>query len=174
MTKTIRSKKRFLFPAATLFVIASIAGAVVFSKVKQAKPRELPRVLSKIKNLEVLSTTIIDADSPAARVRLEIQNNSAVAVMAVDIVAGDGAIARSGLTDDEHPIVVIEPYGTTTMEMSFGEMTPGAPLVVSAVTYADGTEEGEQESLEIMHKILAHDKAQLRAEREKEKGGTKP
>ena len=89
--------------------------------------------------------------------------------MAVDVVAGEGAITKNGLTDQEHPIVVIEPYGTTIVEMAFSAMTPGAPLVVSAVTYADGSEEGNPASLDIMHRIRAHDRAKILAEREKQR-----
>ena len=69
--------------------------------------------------------------------------------MAVDVVAGESGITKNGLTDQEHPLVVIEPYGTTKMEIPIGFADPGAALVVSAVTYADGTEEGEAESLKV-------------------------
>jgi hypothetical protein len=89
--------------------------------------------------------------------------------MAVDLVCGEGAITRNGLTDEDNPIVVIEPFGTTTIQMGFSEMTPGAPLIVSAVTYADKTEEGDEQSLRIMHKFRDSDKERLRTEKVKVK-----
>lgn len=161
-----------LFAAAIAAVAAAVSIGVV-SKSRQQKERvyALPQIYSKVKDLEVINATIIDAKTPAARVQLEIWNHSSQAVMAVHVVAGEGSIMRNGLEDAEHPLVVIEPYGTTTIEMAFGEMTPGAPLVVSAVTYADGAEEGVQESLKIMNKIRERDRARIQAEREKEKGG---
>ena len=136
----------------------------------------MPQVFSKVKNLEVVNAWIEDPGTPAVRAVVEIRNNSDKAVMAVDLVCGEGGITRSGLTDEEHPIVVIKPHETTTMEMTFGSMTFGAPLVVSAVTYADGTEEGEEASLKAMHMVRAHDRAEVKArkEREAQKGATKP
>ena len=119
----------------------------------------MPSVFSKVKNLEVVRAWIEGAGTPAVSAAVEIRNNSDKAVMAVDLVCGEGGITRNGLTDEEHPVVVIQPHGTTTVEMGFGEMTFGAPLVISAVTYADGTEEGEEASLKAMHMARAHDRA---------------
>jgi hypothetical protein len=167
---------RIVFLAAAIAAIAGALSIGVLSKSHQQKQRThtLPEIYSKIKNLEVIKATIIDADTPAARVQIEIWNHSSQAVMAVDVVAGESAITKNGLTDEEHPLVVIEAYETTTIEMPLGNIDPGTPLVVSAVTYADGTEEGEAESLKIMHLTRARDKARILAEREKQKGGSKP
>jgi hypothetical protein len=160
-----------LFAAAITALAAAVSIGVV-SKSRQQKEQvhTLPQIYSKVKDLEVINATIIDAKTPAARVQVEIWNHSSLAVTAVDIVSGEGGITKNGLTDEEHPIVVIEPYGTTIVEMTFSEMTPGSPLVVSAVTYADGAEEGEQESLKVMHLTRRRDRARILAEREKIKG----
>jgi len=135
----------------------------------QERPRvnSLPPVFSRVKKLEVLNVSIVDPGTPAVRAAVEIRNNSDKAVMAVDLECGEGGITKNGLTDDEHPIVVIPPHGTTTVEMTFSAMTFGAPLVVSAVTYADGTEEGDPATLKIMHQGREHDKAQIKAEKER-------
>lgn len=174
MTTRERRDRRLIFFAAAILVIASVVGAVVFSKAKKQQPRErassIPPVYSKIKNLEVVSATIIDPGTDAARVAVEIRNNSDKAVMAVDLVSGEGGVTRSGLSDEDNPIVVIQPHGTTTIKMNFGEMTPGAPLVVSAVTYADGMEQGDEASLKVMHTARDHDRAVSRARKE----ATKP
>lgn len=168
-----KSRSRMLFSTAAALALC-LAGIVVLSKSTQQKARvnKMPEIFSGVKRLEVVKASIID--TPAAGVRLEILNNSPLAVMAVDVAAGEGAITKNGLTDQEHPIVVIEPYGTTIVEMAFSAMTPGAPLVVSAVTYADGSEEGDPGSLDIMHRIRAHDRAKILAERDKQKRGSKP
>jgi hypothetical protein len=129
----------------------------------------IPTVSSKVKTIEVLSTKLIREGTPGVGVSVEVKNNSEKPVMAIDLVCGDGAVTKNGLTDEQNPIVVIPPYGTTTIEMSFGEMTADAPLVVSAVTYSDGTEEGDAKSLGIMHKIRERDRERIRAERQKER-----
>ncbi|HEX5883100.1 MAG TPA: hypothetical protein VFY67_01010, partial [Pyrinomonadaceae bacterium] len=69
---------------------------------------------------------------------MEIINNSDKAVTAIDLVCGNGAVTKKGLTDEENPIVVIKPYGTTTIEMGFSEMTPNEPLVVGNTTPGPG------------------------------------
>lgn len=95
--------------------------------------------------------------------------------MAFDLVCGDGSITRNGLTDDENPVVVMKPNETTTIQMDFSEMTFGAPLVVSAVTYGDGAEEGDAKSLRRMHLARKHDRAVMKAKKERDaQKGVKP
>jgi hypothetical protein len=132
----------------------------------------MPQVFSKVKKLEVVRAWIENPGTDAAGVAVEIRNNSEKDVMAVDLMCGEGGVTKNGLTDEEHPMVVIKPHETTIIRMNFGEMTFGAPLVVSAVTYADGMEEGEQSSLNTMHLIRA-DRAKLKAEKQRkaQKGG---
>jgi hypothetical protein len=136
---------------------------------KPQEPRKtvsaIPPTFSKVKTLQIVSTKVINENTPAIGVAVEIRNNSPKAVMAVDLVCGDGAITKNGLTDADKPIVVIEPFGTTTIEMTFGEMTYGAPLVISAATYQDGTEEGDEESLGIMHKVRERDRERMKTAR---------
>jgi hypothetical protein len=126
---------------------------------------ELPQITSIIPNLEVLSASIVRQGEPNMGLALEIRNNSDQAVMAVDIASGLNGLTLNGLHDPENPKVVIEPHGTVTAEMSFSAMEKGAPLVVAAVTYADGTEEGDEASLKSMHDVRAHDKAERDAKK---------
>jgi hypothetical protein len=170
------TRRKWIFLFASILISGVLISSVAFSaKIQQPKkawPKEprvssMPPVFSKVKNLEVVRAWIEDAGTPAVRAAVEIRNNSDQAVMAVDLVCGEGGITRNGLTDEEHPIVIIQAHGTTTMEMSFGEMTFGAPLVVSGVTYADGTEQGDAESLKAMHMVRDHDRAKLKAEKER-------
>lgn len=157
------TKKLFLL----LFIVvaATILGSVVFSKPDKVKKRTIPLVISRLSTIKIEGTKIVDENTPAEGVEIVVRNISAKPVMAIDLVAGDGAVTKNGLTDEENPIVVIEPFGTTILRMGFGEMTPGAPLVVSAVTYGDGTEEGDEKSLRIMRKVRERDKQKLKAAR---------
>ena len=183
MTNRITKRKWFLLFA--LIVIAgSLISGVVFSEKKQQPKKEqeqpratsMPAVFSKIKKLEVVRAWIQDAGTPHAGVAVEVQNNSDLAVMAIDLVSGEGGVTTNGLTDEEHPIVVVGPHGTTKLFMNFGSMTFGAPLVVAAVTYADGSEEGDESSLKVMHQTRVHDRAQIKAEKERraKKGDSTP
>jgi hypothetical protein len=174
--KNRTAKRKWIFISAALLITALVVAADgVFSARRQqpSLPQEQPRVtsmppvFSKVKKLEVVRTWIVDAGTPAMRAAVEVRNNSDKAVMAVDLVSGEGGVTRNGLTDEEHPIVVIPPHGTTTLEMTFASMTFGAPLVVAAVTYADGTEEGDAASLKAMHQVRAHGRAQIKAEKER-------
>jgi hypothetical protein len=184
MTNRIASRKWFFLLAAIL-VAASVISAGVFSAKNQEPKKQWPKeprvtsmpvVFSKVKNLEVINAWIEDPGTPAVSAAVEIRNNSDKAVMAVDLVCGEGGITKNGLTDEEHPVVVIKPHDTTTVKMTFGAMTFGAPLVVSAATYADGTEEGDEASLKSMHRVRAHDRAELKAEKERDeqKGAPTP
>jgi hypothetical protein len=126
---------------------------------------ELPQITSIIPNLEVVSARIVRQGEPNMGLAIEIRNNSDLPVMAVDLASGLNGLTLNGLHDPENPKVVIEPHGTVTAEMSFSELEKGAPLVVAAVTYADGTEEGDETSLDLMHKVRARDKAKRDAEK---------
>jgi hypothetical protein len=172
----------FLVLIGIVLVVSVISTGVFSAKRKPQKkqwPQEprvtsMPQVYSQVKGLEVVRAWIVrqDTDTPAASI--EIRNNSNKDALAVDVVCGEGAITRNGLHDDEHPIVVVKAHETLIMEMNFSEMTFGAPLVVSAVTYADGTEEGDERSLRSMHAVRERDRALLKAKKEAQGGATKP
>ena len=92
--------------------------------------------------------------------------------MAVNIACGNASISKDGLGDEEHPIVIIEPYGTLEAEMT--DLTRGAPIQISSATFQDGTEEGDKSSVELMQKLRARDRAQHKAAREKQSAGREP
>lgn len=186
MTNRI-AKRNWLLLFATLLIGASVITAAVINARRQRaqnqveqQPRVnyMPPMFSKVKNLEIVraSIWITEPGAQAVGVEIEIKNNSNKDAMAIDLVSGEGGITRNGLTDEEHPILVAKAHGTTTIRMSFGEMTFGAPLVVSAVTWADGSEEGDEKSIRLMHLARKHDKAMIKAQKEQDaqKGGTKP
>jgi len=153
---------------AVLVVVVTIALGIatgVLSQKKESKRKarnDIPVVFSKVRTLQIIGTKIIHEGTSAEGVSVEILNNSDKAVMAVDLVCGNGAVTKNGLTDEANPIVVIKPHGTTTIEMGFSEMTPNEPLVVSAVTYSDGTEEGDAKSLKAMELGRKHDREMMK------------
>ena len=186
MTNQTTKRKWIFFSAATL-ITASVITAGVFSARKQRPndPKtqkrvvELPAVVSHVAKLKIVNFNVKNAGTPAAIVVVEILNTSSLPVMSVEIStknqAGDsGAVGDDGLFDPDKPRVVIPPYGTTKLEMSFSEMVPDAPLVISAAVFADGTEEGDQWSRDAMRGLRNHRQERLRSQQESQKGGVKP
>jgi hypothetical protein len=163
-------RKLFFLIAAVMVLSALVVSVVVFSAKKQEKKQQhpkdwlssIPPIKSQIKDLEIINARIVRAGSEAPGVAFEIRNNSNRTVMAVDITCGQAGITRDGLGDDEHPMVIIQPYGTLTAEMN-DELTPGMPIVLSGATYEDGTEEGSESSLKAIHRGREHEKARLKA-----------
>ncbi len=177
---TPKRKSVFLFVAG-IAVMGSVISAVVFSAKRQQPKKQhpkvwltsIPPVLSKVKDLEIVNARIVRAGSDAPGVAFEIRNNSNRAVTAVDITCGEAGISKDGLGDEEHPTVVIEPYGTLTAEMN-DELSPGFPIVLSGATYEDGTEEGTESSLKAIHRARAHERARRKAEKEGKGAERKP
>jgi hypothetical protein len=174
-----KGKPLFLFIAAVL-VSASVVGAVVFSARRQ-EPKQhrkewltsVPLVLSKVKDLEIVNARIVRPNTDVPGVAFEIRNNSNRAVMAVRITSGESGISKDGLEDEDNPIVIIEPYGTLTAEMN-DELTRNAPIMISSATFADGTEEGSEFSVELMRKLRARDRARHKAEKQGQPVERKP
>jgi len=173
--------KRKLLPRLLIAVFAITIGAILgfagFTKPRQTQRKlvtAVPRTYSKVNSIQVLSARVINEGTPSAGVAVEVYNTSEKAVMAIDLVCGEGAVTKNGLTDEENPIVVIPPFGSTTIEMSFSEMSPEAPLVVSAVTYGDGSEEGDEKSLRAMHKAREHDRQMMKEVRARQKEAKNP
>lgn len=158
--------KLALMIAVAMITVSGIGGTMYKARQQsrrhfkeQPRVTSLPPVFSKIKELEVVKVSILNAQTASPSAEVEIRNKSNKDIVAIDLVCGDGAVTRNGLHDDEHPIVVLKAHDTTLIEMNFSEMTFGAPLVVSAVTYADGSEEGDEKSLRAMHLARQRDRA---------------
>ena len=168
------SKVKWLFIIAVIVVSASFAGAFVFNSKRQQQKQQrrkdwlsaIPPVTSKVKGLEIINARIVRPDSDAPGVAFEIRNNTNRAVMAVDIMCGEAGLSKDGLGDEEHPTVVIEPYGTLTAEMN-DELSLGMPIVLSGATFEDGTEQGTEASLKALHRARAHERARRKAEKER-------
>ena len=180
MKDQIVSRKWFVLFGALVLVTASVITVVVISAKRQQpktqQPKEwltsIPRVLSKVKDLEIINERIVRPNTDTAGVTFDILNKSNRAVMAVRIASGHASISKDGLEDEEHPIVIIEPYGSLPAEMT--DLTPGAPIEISSATFQDATEEGDTSSVEFMQKLRVRERARHKAEREKQSAGREP
>ena len=150
--RTHLSKTKTLFALGTIGAVAVCAIGVAAIK-RHQDPAKTPKVVSKIKNLEVVSVTVEREGEPDATLAIVIRNNSARGVVALSVESGDGkdfsGISTTGFGDgDETPSIILEPYATIKMEMLLGNLLPGKPLKVSGVMYADEATEGEDTAKE--------------------------
>lgn len=176
------SKRRWFFLVGAAMAVTALVVSVVVFSAKRQEPKQLhpkdwlssiPRVMSKVKDLEIINARIVRAGSDAPGVAFEIRNNSNRAVMAVDITCGQAGISQDGLEDEDNPTVLIEPYATRTEEMN-DELTRDAPIVISSATFQDGTEEGDEASVKLMQKLRAHDRAKHKAKKQGQAAERKP
>lgn len=109
----------------------------------------VPEVISKVRDLEVISTIIKREGTPSSVVAIEIRNNSDKPIIAIAIESGDAkdssGISTEGFKSGDEPAsVVLQPQGTIIMEMPVSNLLPGKPLKIAGVMYADGTEDGDE------------------------------
>jgi hypothetical protein len=162
-------QRRALFLMSGILAICCVVSVAVLSARRQSQSKQpkdwltsIPKVDSKVKDLEIINARIVRPGTEAPGVAFEILNNSSRAVMAIEVSCGQRSIAKDGLEDDENPTVIIEPYGSLTAEMS-GELEAAKPIVITAAVFDDKKEEGVKASLELMHKVRARQKEILRA-----------
>jgi len=168
-------KRRPLLILATIIITIFLAVAVPSARKqtpasRQDKPNKewlfsIPPTRSKVKDLQIINTRIVRNGTDTTGVAFEILNNSPRPVMAIRIACGDRAISQDGLLYEGNPIVIIEPFGTLSAEMT-GELKEGASIVIKSATFQDKKEEGDSLSLDIMRRMRETKRAQRAAARE--------
>jgi hypothetical protein len=167
--------------------VLAVVSAIAFTKPHKTNPLPIskdiqeknqtvdtmPLIISQVKGLEVIKATLKNKGKADVAAVLEIKNKTDKPVIAVSVEIGDpeeaGGITVNGYKEgDEPPSVVIEPRGSITVRLSLNNAKPGDPIRVSAVVFADGSEDGEKIALETVHTQKAHIKAN------KSEGGTSP
>jgi hypothetical protein len=133
----------------------------------------MPLIISQVKDIEVVKATLEDKGTDHPFAVLVIKNKSDKPVIAVSVEIGepeeaDGVTVNGFKEGDEPPSVIMEPNASVRALLSLNNAKPGEPIRVSAVVYADGSEEGEKTALETIHAQREHDKS------EKAKGGSSP
>lgn len=129
----------------------------------------LPPVTSKVRNVEVVSATIENQGRQDATAAIELWNNSDKAITGVTLTAGDISVGHDGAISPEVPVAVVEPFGRITVRFVLSNLEKDVPIFVGGVIYADGSEDGQDIVLEVMHKH----RAQGKAKRDAKKGAPK-
>ena len=155
-------QKSLILISSCVLVVAGVAGAVMARR--QTREVKLPKVISKVKNLEVIGVGVCREGEPTAALAVEIYNKSDKPVTAFSVESGDekdaSGIDINGDISDDPPTAVIEPHGIRTVELPVSDIHPGKPVKVGGAIYADGTEDGEEVILRSMHDHRKRDKAE--------------
>ena len=117
-----------------------------------AKVTEAPEVRSDIKGLDITGVSLINEGTPQAAVVIDVTNQRDEDVMAVDFIAGkgkstSGGISMDGLLLEDSPLVIIPRHSLKSFTWHLGEILEGETLFLAAAIFADGKEEGYQNSL---------------------------
>lgn len=158
--------------AAYVFAFLAIAGlftAVGLTANKHIVPQQgpkgqlvtdrLPEIINKTTNLEISSSQISDRGKSNARAVFKVANRTGKPVTSFTLTFGSVSVGRDGGLDSDEPVTVIEPFGTATIEIPVGNLVREEPITLAAVTFADGTEDGQDVVLEMVHSQRAEAKA---------------
>ncbi len=127
----------------------------------------LPKIVSNVKNLEVVSAAIEERDEAGTIVLIEVRNNSDKAMIAVAVESGDdkdsAGVSLNGFKNNgEEPAIVLKPHGSLKVRFSLSDVRPGFPIRIAGVMYADGTEEGDESALGTLHRQKEHEQKSKR------------
>ena len=177
---------RQVIVACTLFAGSAIATLLLLSfsffpsdadtRLKPQTPQEttsepqtisqIPPISSKVKKAKVLGSRILRFGQPDAVLELTVYNKSAKPVTAVTFVVGDLSFGKEGDIFSDEPTAIIEPFGTTTIEIALSNFREDDSIVLSAVLYTDGTGGGEKQTLSDMRIEREQIKAKRARQRE--------
>ena len=164
MKNLIRIIRYFAPTCVVVLLLISFAGISASRPQQQIEP---PSIVSKVRSLKILYTEI-KGEGVEADAIIIIYNDTDTPVTAICIEVNDGKDA-AGFTlnnfneSTESPKAVLEPYSAITVEFPLAHLRhvkPGTPIRIGGVMFADGTEEGDEDSLDTMHGQKAHYKAQ--------------
>jgi hypothetical protein len=152
-----------IYMTVVISIISTAIGIAGWAAIKQHEAPHLPAVISKARHIQVVSVNLNRTAEPASIV-IELLNDSDTPVIAVTVESGDekdasGIHINGDSVANEPPRTIIEAHGTKTIEFPLNNLLPDKPFKVSGVLYADGTEDGEKITLDMMRGQREHDKA---------------
>jgi hypothetical protein len=146
--KTSIKKLQFAVVICLILFSALYVWSISAARQKQVK---LPKVVSEAKNIEVVNVKV---EEPHTLI-VTLRNNSEKPVVALTLETGnandgDGVSAAGYKEGDEPDAVIVNPHETYDMDMPLSYLRPDGLVRVSGVFYADDTEEGNKNTLEVM------------------------
>ena len=178
---------RRLFLLVTLIVVCSAIAVGIYTRTSKsqkqskncgrtyeaAKVRDVPTVMSGIKDLEITSVGLINQGTPEAALNIDVTNKRNEAVMALDFIAGSAnysGLRVDGLLQEDNPLVVIPPHSLKTFTWSLGGIMEGETINLAAAVFSDGKEDGDKGFLEGIKKARLKFQEKQRAEKAKNGG----
>jgi hypothetical protein len=164
------SNRRQYLTFIILGMVVAVAAFIANSgraKQEVAQRREantsVPSVVSNFPNLKVQKVAIRNAGTPNATIVVEVENTAEIGIIAITLESkkeGQAFIVslRTSFEGDGEPRVVIKPHEVGKLEIAVTNTFSDVPLEIGSVMYADGSEAGDPESLETMHKVKDHEK----------------
>jgi hypothetical protein len=143
--------------------ITALASLMQRSTKASRKRQDLPKIISKVDTLDVVSANLDNQKEENAAVIIEVRNNSDKPIVAVTVESGNdkdssGVSVCGFKSGDEPPSVILKPYDTLKIRMPLGDVKPGAPIKISGVMYFDGTEKGEEAAIGRLRGQKEHEK----------------
>ncbi|HEX8560884.1 MAG TPA: hypothetical protein VF668_22510 [Pyrinomonadaceae bacterium] len=151
------------FTTVSIMALAGSGGKFSLTRQEPKGNPRLPRVISQVKSLEVVSVAIEGQDESKALVSIEVRNNSDKAIIAVAVESGKGedvsGVSLNGFkAADEPPAIVLKPHDAVKVRMPLRNVHPGLPVRVASVMYADGSEDGDESALGALRRQKEHEK----------------
>src|SRR5687767_8697477 len=149
--------------SSAVVIVIALTTVVFFDRVAHGQqkapevPSEVPSVISQVKALEVIRWDLVDAGARHATVLVKIKNNSGKPIIAVTLESGNdkdaSGVTLSGIHEgDKTPSVVVKTDETFEVRFALSNVVKGCPIRVAGVFYADGTEDGDEKTLESMRR----------------------
>ena len=143
--------------------ITTIVGLTQRGTRASRKQQVIPKIISKVKTLEVVGVYVDNRNEETAVIVIEVRNNSEKPIVALAVESGNekdsSGVSTNGFRNgDEPPAVILEPHETLKVRMPLSYVWPGTPVKVGAVMYLDGTEEGDEVTLGTLRRQKAHKK----------------
>jgi len=163
-----------------LLVIASVLVIGAFSRIRSetktqtkgphvynpesTKSWQIPYITSKVKDLKIMGISVSGEGTLGATLQIGVMNNSDQGVIALEFSAGDEKdVSNLGIDgqqiDPDSPRVVIAPHTLETFNWYLGSIYQDRPITLAAAKFANGVEEGNEETLRVMRKDLERARA---------------
>jgi len=162
-----------LVAVVTLITVSSLSNQLVQSfkataqekQEPQSERRERMRALEQAKSKRIDKMPEIVLETPSLEVSAEVKylydfsdflvlhvrNKSAKAVVNLTVctrITRSGSASVGFAAGEAVPPEYILPYGEKTVEISAGNIEPGHPVTICAVTFSDGSQEGLPDHLD--------------------------
>ena len=138
---------------------ALLEGASRASQEKSQRPTlsKLPKIKSCVQHVKLVKAELVDQGDAQVAV-LEVENQAYVGVISISIETtvdqSTYSVVECAFSPDKPPLIIIPPHEKRTIQI--GNLAANSPILIGAVMFSDGTEEGCGSSVKTMREIKDH------------------